>query len=444
MLALPGFIEANNFDPESTDDGRRVHTVQYVLSDQQALDHYLENDAERMRAPALARFGDSLRSTRSVRAVTKSGETSDSEDNDCLNCHVAVTGQYCWNCGQRSNTRLISLFELLKDAVGDMFELDSRLWRTLIPLFLKPGYLTAEYLRGRRAHYMPPFRMYLVLSFLFFLLTTAFNENTSVIDEEALRAVDVQSVNGNAPDVPTEAEPELTGISISSNGFGVQIAGTELENIDQEATEAADSADTPDTEATALDSGESSESERPLTDADSDDEDFECDIDFGSIGLVWLDRLITERRTIAICNHVKQDKGQRMLEQVVQNLPVGALIMLPLLAFLVKFMYPLSRRYYVEHLLMLVHYHSFLFLSASFLAIGNATLSWLDAPDWPFLILNISLGIYMPFYLYKALRRVYGQRRIITIFKYLLLFFGYLVAILATVFLIAIYIVITY
>jgi hypothetical protein len=71
---------------------------------------------------------------------------------------------------QRARSRLISIWELVRDAFGDLFELDSRLWKTLVPLMISPGKLTHDYLQGRRARYMPPFRMYLVLSLLFFLV----------------------------------------------------------------------------------------------------------------------------------------------------------------------------------------------------------------------------------------------------------------------------------
>ena len=89
---------------------------------------------------------------------------------DCLNCGTELRGQYCGHCGQRATSRLISLWELLRDAFGDLFEFDSRLWRTMIPLLVRPGRLTRDYLLGRRARYMPPFRMYLVLSVIFFVI----------------------------------------------------------------------------------------------------------------------------------------------------------------------------------------------------------------------------------------------------------------------------------
>src|SRR5210317_2494796 len=92
------------------------------------------------------------------------------EHPNCLNCGTELLGQYCGRCGQRARSRLISLWELLSDAFGDLLELDSRLWRTLIPLLIRPGQLTRDYLEGRRARYMPPFRMYLVLSVVFFVV----------------------------------------------------------------------------------------------------------------------------------------------------------------------------------------------------------------------------------------------------------------------------------
>ena len=89
---------------------------------------------------------------------------------DCLNCGARLRGQYCGDCGQRATSRLISLWELLRDGFGDLLDLDSRLWQTLRPLLIRPGLLTLDYLQGRRARYMPPFRMYLVLSVVFFIV----------------------------------------------------------------------------------------------------------------------------------------------------------------------------------------------------------------------------------------------------------------------------------
>ncbi len=59
---------------------------------------------------------------------------------------------------------------------GEAFEsishADSRLWRTLWYLLARPGFLTREFFAGRRVAYLPPFRLYLVISVLFFLVVT--------------------------------------------------------------------------------------------------------------------------------------------------------------------------------------------------------------------------------------------------------------------------------
>lgn len=58
---------------------------------------------------------------------------------------------------------------VIGEFVEDLFHADHRVWRTLMPLLFKPGFLTNEYLRGKRVSYTPPFRLYIVLSLIFFL-----------------------------------------------------------------------------------------------------------------------------------------------------------------------------------------------------------------------------------------------------------------------------------
>jgi hypothetical protein len=58
---------------------------------------------------------------------------------------------------------------------------DSRLWRTLLCLWFKPGRLTQEFIAGRRVAYMPPFRLYLVLSVVFFLLASLMHMKSEVV-----------------------------------------------------------------------------------------------------------------------------------------------------------------------------------------------------------------------------------------------------------------------
>lgn len=59
--------------------------------------------------------------------------------------------------------------ELLHELMEGVLHSDSRLWRTLMRLWFKPGSLTQEFIAGRRMAYLPPFRLYLVVSIIFFM-----------------------------------------------------------------------------------------------------------------------------------------------------------------------------------------------------------------------------------------------------------------------------------
>jgi uncharacterized protein DUF3667 len=89
----------------------------------------------------------------------------------CRNCGVLMQGQYCYACGQKAAHPNVTVRELAHDAFHEFAHLDnSKIAQTLKLLLFKPGELTAEFLRGRRVRYIPPLRLYLVCSLLFFAL----------------------------------------------------------------------------------------------------------------------------------------------------------------------------------------------------------------------------------------------------------------------------------
>lgn len=91
----------------------------------------------------------------------------------CLDCGAELVGPHCHRCGQGAVDRRRPLRALVSDALGDFFSFDSRLLRTLGPLFLRPGFLTAEWVRGRRTRYVPPLRLYVFTAAIFFFVLSA-------------------------------------------------------------------------------------------------------------------------------------------------------------------------------------------------------------------------------------------------------------------------------
>lgn len=64
-----------------------------------------------------------------------------------------------------------------------MFALDGRLLRTLPMLMLRPGRMTRQYIDGMRARFVPPFRLFLLTSVIFFLTVFTVLENQSWLRE---------------------------------------------------------------------------------------------------------------------------------------------------------------------------------------------------------------------------------------------------------------------
>ena len=92
----------------------------------------------------------------------------------CANCGALLADRYCGRCGQDSHVSL-SLGHFLHELVEGLFHVDSRFWRTLRTLFTRPGLITEQYLAGKRNSYSPPFRSYLVISILYFVLASIFD-----------------------------------------------------------------------------------------------------------------------------------------------------------------------------------------------------------------------------------------------------------------------------
>jgi hypothetical protein len=124
----------------------------------------------------------------------------------CRNCGTALKGEYCHCCGQSAATVRRPARELFHDVAGNLLQWDSRLVRTLRILLFHPGKLSTDWVDGLRARYVPPFRLYIIASFILFLLVGVlarqgdFQVGTIRVHEESLveleKAVDEARANG--------------------------------------------------------------------------------------------------------------------------------------------------------------------------------------------------------------------------------------------------------
>ena len=306
------------------------------------------------------------------------------------------------------------MWELVRDAFGDLFELDSRLWRTLIPLLLRPGRLTKDYLEGRRARYMPPFRMYLVLSLIFFVVV--FFDPTDDLSllfepEPAPTPEEIAEQEQAVSDKRKEAEAGVNEVLQELANEGI---------ISEDTREAAEEAEGTNFRIT------SDEPDGGLN-FQIDEETGECTVTGAESLPDWLQRRLTPERLKKLCQEIGDDGGKTLGDLLLDNIPVALIVLLPIMALVLKALYPLSRRYFVEHLLFFVHYHSFFFLILTLQFLFARLASLVHLPEVLKVLVLVAAAFYIPVYLYKAMRQVYEQGHFFTFTKYVVLVVAYMV-----------------
>lgn len=88
----------------------------------------------------------------------------------CANCQTPLVGPHCHECGQLAEDFHKSIWKLTVEAVESLLHLDGRLFSTLPDLLRRPGKLTRDYLDGKRASQVQPFRMFLVILLIAFFV----------------------------------------------------------------------------------------------------------------------------------------------------------------------------------------------------------------------------------------------------------------------------------
>ncbi len=399
MLDIPGFLKAETFEIEDDKEDRARRVTHYYLASEEDLEEYLAGPANAMRQSGIDKFSDRFEASRRVLRRTDESDEELRPLPSCLNCGTSLGGQYCGNCGQRARSRLISLWELIREAFGDLFELDSRLWHTLVPLIIRPGKLTRDYLLGRRARFMPPFRTYLVLSVVFFLV--AFfdpREEFNVLFEPAAESTE------EAEAADQSAEEIRQGILADLAEDGIIVGDEALH-------------DDPD------------DSDGVSFNISDDESGVNCNLeDLESADMPdWLANRMTPERLQLVCERVIADDGRAMSEKLRDNVPAALFFLLPLMALILKIMYPLSKRYYVEHLLFVVHNHAFVFLILTLQILFARIASLASISEKVIDIVLIGAAIYIPVYLFRSMQRVYGQGVFVTALKFMFLALSYFV-----------------
>lgn len=301
----------------------------------------------------------------------------------CANCGARLRGLYCAACGQRVEPRIQPLSYFLREAFDTVTNVDSRMWRTLVPLLLRPGWLTQEFLGGRRASYVPPVKLYFVNAVIFFLLLASL----AMTDSGPLQILTRPSEDLAAERARVEAEfVELEKrIGAAKTSAERAVLGGGMQTV------------------------EAARAGVKTAPADSADR---CQFEAAE----WI-----EPRLEAACRRVIADQGRGLGAKFLEDLPNAMFVFLPFLAMVMKAMYRRPPRYYVEHLLFLIHNQAFAFLFFSLCLLAS-----LVVPQAARGLFGLVVFACLSAYFFRAMRRVYAEGRTRTFAKLAVLGFTYL------------------
>ena len=319
----------------------------------------------------------------------------------CANCGKPLLGPHCYSCGQPVKGMVRHLSSILADAADTILNIDSRIFRTLPALYLRPGFLTTEYFAGRRVRYVTPFRLYFFLSIAAFFLI-----------QFAVGDLDLHGVNVNV-DAQESINSALTKAEVEKQR---DLAIANLKNV-----EAGLSGNTKAAKA----KGEAAPPEPNRNVISFDGTPWDAKKHPVNIG--WLPQFANDKinQTAA---RVQQNMARiatdpkPFLIAAIGALPTVLFVLMPVFAFLLKIFYIFKRRLYMEHIVVALHSHAFIFLALFLLTLTVLASAWAAQPaPWLHTLLEwivLAMGWWLPIYLLIMQKRVYKQGWFLTIVKY--------------------------
>lgn len=319
-------------------------------------------------------------------------------DKTCLNCGFHVEDRYCSHCGQENTVPAETLGHLIGHFLSDITHYDSKFLTSLRDLLFKPGFLTLEYLNGRRNSYLNPIRMYIFISAIFFIILFGGSEH--------------------APPIPADLHPTGTfafsqRLADSLRGASRNISGTSSRDSIRGSvySELAARLDTP-----VLASKEDESMYLSLSNLVISlvivENKYPSIKTYDSIQATLPDsskengfrRFVTHRMIRLRGDH--PGRGPIVLSQNVgEDIPKIMFIILPLFALFVGFFYTRKKYIYTQHLIFSLHFHCYVFITLGlFILVGNIPMGLNGL-----ITLMILFLLLMYAYLSLALSRVYQQ-----------------------------------
>lgn len=353
----------------------------------------------------------------------------------CENCDAVLHGEFCHQCGQSIHNPVRHAGHALEEVFESFWHLDGRVFRTLRDA-LVPGRTAIEYLAGHRQRYLPPLRLFVVLSLLAFFI----GQLTIHLDREPIKLrTDTRAITeaGTVGEVERVRDEMLAKLGQARGKTGqllpvdaaliaaqVQIQGEAANRITELGRGAAATGSAEENPAKAEPAATRARASKgPLFSQDNEAWDparnpvrIAALPDFAN---QWL----TSRAAQGRDNLERMDgRPDLMFKAFMGSLPSALFLLVPVFAVMLKLAYLFKRRLYLEHLVVALYSHVFLLMALTTLFLSFALAAWLQPhANWLSVCLyaaNAALITWIPVYLLLTQKRVYGQGWPMTLLKY--------------------------
>ena len=328
------------------------------------------------------------------------------KEKNCLNCGTEVLGRFCHVCGQQNVVPKESFWKLVIHFFYDITHFDSNFFYTLRYLLFKPGFLSKEYLKGRRASYLNPVKMYVFTSAIFFLIffiiydpekAIVFNATPLTYQQRMDKINDFQNElkkkEKDSAILVKEIEllkdtakivTDLDLVKTAGSGLPLDINGRKYRTI-----------------------AEYDSAQQSLDPAKRDE---------------WFEKLLVKKQ-IQISTKYKGDPSEvstSFVEIFLHKLPYLLFVSLPLFALVLKLLYVRRKQFfYADHAIFSIHHYIFSFILLLIIFLVGAIR---NKPGFHW-VLTIEIGLFIawPVYLYTAMLNFYKQGWFKTFLKFFLL-----------------------
>jgi len=310
------------------------------------------------------------------------------QEKNCLNCGATVEERYCTRCGQENVEPKESVGHLIGHFFADITHFDSKIFTTLKDLIFRPGFLTSEYVSGRRMRYLNPIRMYVFISAIFFLALYADK------GEEDGKVNNADSVN---------VIRQQIAYSLRRAGGDSGHRASNLKLAAKLDTAGKDSAKTESLSVAYTTGG--------IVKADITERKYNTVREYDSVQRKLPDSAKAKGIMKWILRNnvrMKEKYGTSVIHKEVDirhDIPKVMFVLLPLFALYVGWLYSRKKYYYVQHAIFSVHFHCFYFLLFLVLLLVGI----LIRTDWYELLSPMVAVVAGYFYLVVALRNRFRQ-----------------------------------